>query len=111
MLQLCVAMNRPPCHSPLVSELMGRPRVRATDGGKSQILGRIEQLHSSFTSCEEFEISRPVDTDTWVHTAHPKINISINCYKPQLLAAAITFSKKILLPRTENKQIQNKIRW
>lgn len=80
MLELCVAMKRPPCHSPLVSELMGRPRLRTTDGGKSQILGRIEQLHSSFTSCEEFEISRPAYT--WDHTAHPKINISINYYQP-----------------------------
>jgi len=25
MLQLCVAMTGPPCHSPLASELMGRP--------------------------------------------------------------------------------------
>lgn len=30
MLQLCVAMTRPPCHSPLVTELMGRPQKRKT---------------------------------------------------------------------------------
>lgn len=102
MLQLCVAMNRPPCHSPLVSELMGRPRVRTTDGGKSQILGRIEQLHSSFTPCEEFEISRPAYTDTWDHTAHPRINTSINYYEPKHSfwvwnSAAITFLKNIYI--------------
>lgn len=30
MLQLCVAMTRPPCHSPLVTQLMGRPQRRKT---------------------------------------------------------------------------------
>lgn len=36
MLQLRVAMTRPPCHSPPVSELMGRPQARKTDGGKAK---------------------------------------------------------------------------
>lgn len=40
VLQLCAAMTRPPCHSPLRCELMGRPQTRKTDGDRSQMLPR-----------------------------------------------------------------------
>lgn len=35
VLQLCVARNGPPCHSPLVSELMGRA-TGGSDGWREQ---------------------------------------------------------------------------
>lgn len=40
MLQLCAATTRPPCHSPLRSELMGRPQTGKTDGETGQMLVR-----------------------------------------------------------------------
>ena len=43
MLQLCVAMTRPPCHSPLVTELMAQPQNRKTDGGKRLVLVRTQK--------------------------------------------------------------------
>lgn len=75
MLQLRVAMTRPPCHSPPLSELMGRPQTRKTDGGKRQMPGGTEQPPSSGNPSSNHTPTGCIyrkQTGRWIHSKHQR---------------------------------------